>query len=174
MSVREGERRQVLARRMLAQLSDSGDVEYRFQYGCLLMSGKAPHPMDDAQAQALDLIEEAAQKGSANAMFFMGKAHAGGKYGLPSSDLAAVEWLARAAEAGHAAAQFKLGVFYQYGRGVRKDQFMATEWFLEAAEQDDADAQFALGVAFGKGRGVTKSHEQVCPPLCMVASPATW
>jgi len=53
---------------------------------------------------------------------------------------------AGASEGGQAEAQFKLGVFYEHGRGVTKDQFMATEWYSEAAEQGEANAQFALGV----------------------------
>ena len=163
LSIQEVKRRQVVANDLLRELAEGGNLEYKYRYaGLLLSQTQAEHGGDEASAQALDIMEQAAASGHTGAMYFMGKAHAGGKYKLPSSDLAAVEWLARAAEAGHAQAQFTLGLFYQHGRGVAKDPFMATEWFSEAAEQGDAQAQFALGVALGKGKGIAKSHEQAC------------
>jgi len=162
VSAQEKRRHEMVATNMLKLLADSGEPQSKFHYGSFLLSDTArPHKDEDA-AQGLDMVEEAANAGCAEAMYFMGKAHAGGKHNLPPSDLAAVEWLARAAEAGHAAAQFKLGMFYQHGRGVAKDAFMASEWFYEAADQGDANAQFALGVACGKGLGVVKNHEQAC------------
>ena len=66
------------------------------------------------------------------------------------------------AEAGHALAQFKLGVFAAHGRGVAQDWFMASEWYTAAAEAGVADAQFALGRLYATGRGVAKSHERAC------------
>jgi TPR repeat protein len=162
VSVQEKRRQEMVATNMLKLLADSGDAQSKFHYGSFLLSDTARLHKDEDAAQGLDMVEEAANTGCAEAMYFMGKAHAGGKHNLPPSDLAAVEWLARAAEAGHAAAQFKLGMFYQHGRGVAKDAFMASEWFYEAAEQGDANAQFALGVACGKGLGVEKNHEQAC------------
>ena len=158
----EEQRQRMVATNMLKLLAEGGDAQSKFQYGSFLLLDTARPRKDEDAAQGLDMVEEAANEGCADAMYFMGRAHAGGKHNLPPSDLAAVEWLARAAEAGHATAQFKLGMFYQHGRGVAKDAFMASEWFSEAAEQGDADAQFALGVAFARGLGVDKSHEQAC------------
>jgi len=57
-----------------------------------------------------------------------------------------VSWYRRAAEAGHAAAQFNLGVCYANGDGVAKDAEQAVLWYRRAAEAGHTDAQFNLGV----------------------------
>ena len=52
-----------------------------------------------------------------------------------------------AADRGHAAAQFNLGVMFAEGRGVKKDDVGALEWHIKAAENGQIPAaQFNLGV----------------------------
>ncbi|MEZ7685893.1 tetratricopeptide repeat protein, partial [Neisseria flavescens] len=51
----------------------------------------------------------------------------------------AVQWCRRAAEQGHAGAQFNLGVMYAEGRGVRQDLALAQEWFGKACQNGDQD-----------------------------------
>jgi len=51
-----------------------------------------------------------------------------------------VEWYREAAESGHTSAQFNLGVMYENGRGVDKDDSSAVEWYREAAELHHADS----------------------------------
>ena len=41
-------------------------------------------------------------------------------------------------DAGHAAAQFNLGVMYDFGWGVPQDDVEAVAWTRQAAEQGDA------------------------------------
>jgi len=41
------------------------------------------------------------------------------------------------AEQGNVDAQYILGVCYQYGDGVGKDEKKAVEWYMKAAEQGD-------------------------------------
>ena len=55
--------------------------------------------------------------------------------------------ITRAAEAGHAPAQFHLGFLYGKGRGVLRDPKRAVHWFRRAAEQGHAKAQYAVGLA---------------------------
>jgi len=58
----------------------------------------------------------------------------------------AVSWYRRAAEAGHADAQFNLGACYSNGDGVAKDAEQAVSWFRRAAEAGHARCdQFNLG-----------------------------
>ena len=52
-----------------------------------------------------------------------------------------VEWYREAAESGHTGAQFNLGVMYENGRGVDKDDSSAVEWYRQAAEQGHTGAQ---------------------------------
>jgi uncharacterized protein len=55
------------------------------------------------------------------------------------------------AKKGNADAQFQLGVMYESGQGVLRNDAEAIKWYRKAAEQDDAVAQFNLGVMYGKG-----------------------
>ena len=45
----------------------------------------------------------------------------------------------------------QLGVCYDDGEGVAKDQAEAVKWYRKAAEQNDAAAQYNLGVCYAKG-----------------------
>lgn len=73
---------------------------------------------------------------------------------------AAAAWFYRAAEQGHAAAQFNLGLMYAEGQGVPKDSTKAVELFTQAAEQGNVDAQNNLGVMYFVGEGVTRNVEK--------------
>ena len=55
---------------------------------------------------------------------------------------------------------FVLGLMYQNGRGVAKDEAEAASWYPKAAEQGDARGQFNLGKMYGLGRGVPKDETQ--------------
>ena len=68
----------------------------------------------------------------------------------------AVLWHRKAAEQGHANAQFNLGVMYGDGWCVPKDDREAALWYRKAAEQGHAGAQSNLGVMYRDGRGVPK------------------
>jgi len=80
--------------------------------------------------------------------------------GLPRTQSRRYTWYRRAAEAGHAGAQFNLGVCYSNGDGVAKDAEQAASWFRRAAEAGHADAQFNLGCCYANGDGVAKDAEQ--------------
>ena len=56
----------------------------------------------------------------------------------------AVQYYTRAAELGNAEAQYKLGVCYLNGDGVKKDRTEALKWLREAAERGHAKAKKAL------------------------------
>ena len=66
----------------------------------------------------------------------------------------------QAAERGNTQAQFNLGVMYETGRGVRKNDAEAVRWYQKAAEQRDARAQTLLGVMYEDGRGVRKKYAE--------------
>jgi tetratricopeptide (TPR) repeat protein len=56
----------------------------------------------------------------------------------------ALDYYRKAADQGHAEAQFSLGWMYDDGRGVGKDEAMAVEWYRRAADQGLARAKDAL------------------------------
>ena len=64
------------------------------------------------------------------------------------------------ADKGDAAAQFKLGVMYDYGEGVSQDHAEAAKWYQLAAEQGNAAAQNNIGVMYHKGEGVSQDDKE--------------
>ena len=64
------------------------------------------------------------------------------------------------AEKGDAEAQFKLGVAYDIGKGVPKDEAEAVKWYRKAADQGNVGGQFGLGMAYANGQGVAKDEAE--------------
>ena len=63
----------------------------------------------------------------------------------------------KAAQQGHAKAQFRLGLMYRNGRGVPEDYSRAAQWFGKAAEKGHARAQLLLGMMYHQGDGVAQN-----------------
>ncbi len=80
--------------------------------------------------------------------------------GVPRDPVRAVELVRPHAEAGHAEAQFLLGLAYGSGQGIKKDRASAVEWYRRAASQDQAHAQFLLGLALLRGNGTARDTNQ--------------
>lgn len=73
--------------------------------------------------------------------------------------LAYKEFLA-AAEEGHSDSQYNIGLMYEHGIGVDKDESVALGWYRKSAEQANALAQFNLGVLYENGRGTAVDFAQ--------------
>ena len=84
-------------------------------------------------------------------MLFTGSAHAA------EDDFDAVK---KAAEQGHADAQFTIGVMYARGEGAPEDDVEAERWYRQAAEQGHVDAQYNLGVMYDNGEGVPEDDAE--------------
>ena len=84
----------------------------------------------------------------------------GEAYAAQHDNVRAFEQYRLAAEQGHAEAQYRLGVCYANGKGVRKDTAEAAAWYRKAAEQGHAEAQYRLGVCYANGYGVKKDLAQ--------------
>jgi TPR repeat protein len=65
-----------------------------------------------------------------------------------------------AAEEGHADSQFNLGLMYENGIGVSKDEKEAVAWYLKAALQGNSNAQYNLAVLYENGRGSDVNFSQ--------------
>ena len=72
----------------------------------------------------------------------------------------ALKWYTKAAEQGNVAAQHKLGLMYEDGRGTPKDYKQAVKWYTEAAKQWRRTAQVDLGLMYKNGKGVAKNYTQ--------------
>ncbi len=64
------------------------------------------------------------------------------------------------AEKGNTKDQYKLGMTYQYGNGVRIDLKKAIKWYRMAAEQGYATAQFNFATMYSTGEGVPKNNKE--------------
>jgi TPR repeat protein len=70
----------------------------------------------------------------------------------------ALELIRPLAEEGNIAAQFNLGIMYQFSHGVAADNEAAVSWYRKAAEQGLAEAQYNLGVMYANGEGVPQDY----------------
>jgi TPR repeat protein len=76
-------------------------------------------------------------------------------------DLAgALAALREAAEAGDPRAQDQLGIMFEEGQGVARDDVTAVFWYEKAAEQGYAPAQLNLGRMYRNGKGVEQDEAQ--------------
>ncbi|MEN8195356.1 MAG: Sel1-like repeat-containing protein kinase family protein [Pseudomonadota bacterium] len=71
---------------------------------------------------------------------------------------AAFKWYRKAAEQGHARAQFALGYMFDQGKGVERDPAAAIKWFRKAAEQGHIDSQYNIAFMYANGTGVKKDY----------------
>ncbi|MGL6175739.1 MAG: tetratricopeptide repeat protein, partial [Vibrionaceae bacterium] len=110
--------------------------------------------------EAMHWFRQAAYQGNADAQYCLASMHANGCLtvvkGIWSKMLSwlrptgaredgnhdglAADWLRRAAEQGHAEAQYALGMWYAYGRGVEQDLQQAYAWLSTAAVAGQAQA----------------------------------
>ena len=87
----------------------------------------------------LATLEAKAEEGDLEAQYEMGWRHAIGM-DVELDDDTAVEWLQRAAAAGHSLAQNNMGARYYSGDGVDQDLKQAYRCFFWAANQGDRKA----------------------------------
>ena len=87
----------------------------------------------------LAALEAKAEEGDLEAQYEMGWRHAIGM-DVELDDNTAVEWLQRAAAAGHSLAQNNMGARYYSGDGVDLDLKQAYRCFFKAANQGDRKA----------------------------------
>jgi TPR repeat protein len=66
----------------------------------------------------------------------------------------------KVARRGEARAQNMLGIMYEDGKGVAKDDKQAVYWYTKAAESGKADAQFYLATKYLLGEGVAMDNKQ--------------
>ena len=108
---------------------------------------------DDKEARRW--YEAAATQGNVTAQYMTGRLYAALSY-----NVAAVKWYTKAAEQECPEAQYELGVCYEAGDGVGKDEAKAAELYRKAAVQGYAEAQKKLGDCYTHGTGVAKDLEQ--------------
>ncbi len=61
---------------------------------------------------------------------------------------------------GLATAQYELGLIFEYGRGVPRDDVAAISWYEKAAEQHFASALYRLAILYDNGWGLASNKEK--------------
>src|SRR2546430_1701623 len=85
-----------------------------------------------------------AEQGDAESQFLLGVQLA--NIGELPDYLQAADWYRKAAEQGHALAQFNLGIMYGKGQGVARNKVTSMMWLGRSAKLGDAGAQYELGM----------------------------
>ncbi|EFA76835.1 tetratricopeptide-like helical domain-containing protein [Heterostelium album PN500] len=142
----------------LKLLAEKGDVQAVVTLGGLLY--------EHEKKVALALWNYAAQMGSADAMYYLGRHY----YSRDNPDYnhAFVLWM-RAAELGNVNSQFCLGGMYDIGLICERNTQTAMELYEVAANAGHVDAQFLLGKYYYYGVGIEADRETGIKYLQMAA-----
>uniref|UniRef100_UPI003531EB91 tetratricopeptide repeat protein n=1 Tax=Cupriavidus sp. WGlv3 TaxID=2919924 RepID=UPI003531EB91 len=111
--------------RIYRKLADSGHSESQVFLGWMFAEGKG---VQASQEDAANWFRCAAELGSARGAFYLGRLLT-----REAKHAEAVTWYQRSATAGYPPSQYRLGVSYLRGHGVRKDLSLACR-YLEAAK----------------------------------------
>jgi TPR repeat protein len=141
-------------------LAQQGRDQAQYQLGCCYQFGEQGCLINEVKA--LEWYEKAAAQNNGCAQRSLGDMYSECKGGLPKDAARALILYQTAFEnlmqdTGPAVTQFNLGLMYQSGRGVARNEATAVTWYQRAADQGYADAQFYLGVAYWNGRGVAQN-----------------
>ena len=106
---------------------------------------------------AMDHWRRAAKNHHVVSQYTLGAIHERGIKGTPQNYETAIKWYTQAAENGSVDAQNNLGLMYQEGRGVAKDNKAAVIWYSQAVEQGDPISQYNLALMYANGEGVVEN-----------------
>ncbi len=102
---------------------------------CLLFAGAATAvEVPATYGDAMRWYRQAAEAGSANAQFFLGRMYETGQSRKRDPAAAAVTWYRKAADQGHRLAQYNLGVLLAGAGGPAADLIEAWVWLSLAAD----------------------------------------
>ena len=106
--------------------------------------------IDGGDFEALNLIEEKANKGELEAIMAMAR--------IARDPQKAIPWLKLAANRNDSEAEMTLGHIYANGKGVKKDEDKAFEFMLRAAKKGEETAQTLLARFYYDGIGTEKNN----------------
>lgn len=113
-------------------------------------------------------LQVGAASGDPDAMYHLAQRYRRGKE-VPQDIPAAVEWLLRAADLGHAHAQSSMGVRYYYGEGVPKNHRLAMKWYLAGAANQEPEALYNAGDLFDDSDEIPKNPVECCAWMLVAA-----
>lgn len=148
----------------LRETAAAGPAGAKFELaGLLLQLGG-----DEFEAEAVELLTEAAADFHLDSIFLLGVCHSDG-LGVEADDEQAVAHYQRAANLGHAGAQLLLGIALQEGRGIAENPAEAIPWLQRSGNQGNPLAMLRLSEAYFEGLGV-EANEAVGFEMAMRAT----
>jgi TPR repeat protein len=116
-----------------------------------LAQGKSAYEAGD-YAVALKIIRPLAEQDDLEAQYLLARMHEKGE-GVTKDMVEAAKWYRRAAERGHAAAEYRMAVGYTFGLGdLPKDEAEALRWLRRSACHGHKKAMKMLGGAYERGK----------------------
>jgi len=119
--------------------------------------------VDKDTSKAISLFEQAAEKGCAASMFWLGKIYTSGGNELHIDFLQkAASWYEKGATAGDEDCMLKVGKCYYNGKGVGRNLAVARKWFVKASKDEDSvpESMFWLGKMMMRGEGGSRNIAQ--------------
>jgi TPR repeat protein len=97
-------------------------------------------------------LEKQASNGDINAQYKLGLLYRSGGAEHKQDGAKAMQWLSRAANAKHTAAQYALAQIYSENINQSQNKQQARYWFRQAAQRGHSDAQYSLGLLYGNDK----------------------
>lgn len=121
-------------------------------------------------AEAVQLLERAAEQDSERAYYELATMHFTGNEVITKNEAQGVELLIEAADLGYTDAEFALAQRYEKGQGVEQSYSDAFDLYDYAARKNDADALYHLGLLYYKGLGTEQDLKKAVDNLAKAAS----
>lgn len=140
------------AQQTIVKKAQQGNVNAQLYLALMYGSGLG---IDSDSDQVLKWNKLAAEQGSAEAMYNLGKI-----YQRQEDYTMALKYLSEAANKQYSNAQYRLGQMYQTGKGVAQNYDEAFKWYLLAANNNDSMARVRLGDMYYYGLGVKQDDTE--------------
>jgi TPR repeat protein len=124
----------------------------------VVVAAVALFPADGPAQTKIETMAGLAEKGDVQSQYELGLRYGRG-VGVEKDLNEAEKWFTRAAEGGHALAQYNAALLKSQ-RKDRHSQKEAVRWYIASAEQGFVDAQYDLGMMYGRGTAVPRDYRQ--------------
>ena len=137
-----------------AKAAEQGDADAQLHVGRCLQETNA------GNEEIVAAYRKAAEMGQQEAQCFLGDWYYHGETGLAVDMNEANRWWRRAADQGECYAQYKVGLAYDFAKGMEEDKKEAVKWYKRAVSKEYVPAIYRLGCCYYFGNGVRKNQKE--------------